>query len=60
MILGVLEKTILESSEDGVKWRECPLAGDAWHCGHCGVGVLSAESRKCPNCLAAVRAVDAQ
>lgn len=58
MTLEVSKQVNLESSEDGVNWLECPLAGDAWHCGHCGVGVLGAQAKKCSNCLAAVRAVE--
>lgn len=51
-----INKTILECSEDGLRWVPCVLAGKYWHCGLCEVGVLSEKADRCPNCLAAVRA----
>lgn len=50
-----ISKTALEVSEDGLTWVPCPVAGKAWHCGLCEVGVLSLASDRCSNCLAAVR-----
>lgn len=49
--------TSLEVSEDGISWVPCPLAGKAWHCGLCEVGVLTRAKDHCPNCIAAVRVV---
>lgn len=55
-----LQRTVLQASEDGLSWVACPLAGEAWHCGVCGVGILNRQSHACRNCLAAVREVQPQ
>ena len=53
-----MPEAILQASDDGINWVPCPLAGKYWHCGICEVGVLSADSHKCSNCLAAIRVLE--
>lgn len=51
-----LKRVEIYVSDDGKTWKPAEIAGDAWHCA-CGVGVLTVETKKCPNCFAAVKVV---